>query len=190
MACLIVTACLAPRPLLPVTASRARVIAQEQELSFDPAAAAAIDFSGVWSRIHCEGLEESLVARGASADAAKKQASAPYEMEWQRRKAGGLVWRVTCGARALDYEVGEWEETIPGGASPPFDQKGVVARFTTYVPVDKANGGMVHFTRTASPSGCVETVSRYLVDGGMVCSRFVDMDGKTLESLELFARKD
>ena len=196
MSCLLVAACLTPRAPLPVSLSRARVItAREQdELSFDPAAAAAIDFSGTWSRIHSEGLEESLAARGLSSDEAKAKASADYVMKWERRKAGGLVWRVTAmdgttPRRTLEYEVGNWEENIPGGASPPFDAPGVVARYTTYVPVEKALGGMVHFTRTASPSGCVETVSRYLVDGGMVCSRFVEMEGKTLESLELF-RKD
>ena len=88
-------------------------------------------------------------------------------MKWERA-AKPLVWKVTTmqedmktPIRSLEYPLGEWKETIAnfGDVSAPFDEAGVVARTTSYSPVESAIGGLVHFTRSASPSGCVETVS-------------------------------
>lgn len=170
-----------------------------EELPFDAVAAAKINFSGMWTRVHSDGLVESLVARGRKQDEAEQIASAPYIMKWERA-AKPLVWKVTTmqedmktPIRSLEYPLGEWKETIANfDVSAPFDEAGVVARTTSYSPVESAIGGLVHFTRSASPSGCVETVSRYLVEGGMVCTRFLEptSGGKSYESLELFARLD
>ena len=122
-----------------------------EELPFDAVAAAKINFSGMWTRVHSDGLVESLVARGRKQDEAEQIASAPYIMKWERA-AKPLVWKVTTmqedmktPIRSLEYPLGEWKETIANfDVSAPFDEAGVVARTPRTRPL-KVIGGWVFY---------------------------------------------
>uniref|UniRef100_A0A7S0Q879 Uncharacterized protein n=1 Tax=Coccolithus braarudii TaxID=221442 RepID=A0A7S0Q879_9EUKA len=117
------------------------------------AAAAAIDFSGRWTRDNSRstGLLDAFVARGHSASSAAAASAEPYIVEWARHEASDAQpgeWVVRPYAvdgvtlrRTVVYVMGDWSEEYVG-ASVIFgyaQNTQVLARRTAWMPISDAD---------------------------------------------------
>jgi hypothetical protein len=158
----------------------------------EPAACAALDFSGTWGRDRTAALKPefnvvgALVARGRhDLVAAKVEADKPYVQRWTR--GSQLDWAASTSAaldasprRKLIYPCGNgaigewWVERLPkdGMFAVLFgDGGGELQRRCAYVNEPDADASIAHATLTRAPYGDVDESRRYLKGEKMVLRR-------------------
>ncbi len=141
-----------------------------------------LNFSGKWSRDFAKSTNvvEGLLARGLTAEDARKEAEKPYIQLWEMDEIDASSWRVTTfqedgttARRMLEYKPGTWEETYQGKATLFGESSAMVTlkRRTSYVgEPDAYPFTIAQVTITDGPKG-VEESRRYLKDDKLMLKR-------------------